>query len=242
MAGAWHLSAGEHVCWRASSHREYIDGHDRLAARAERDAGGLLLLGAGHGAPEAPCASIPQAREQMVRDRRGGRTPWVLASMSDLAGPDTAAADLVALELELAELAAQAETAVICAYQGISWEPEVLGAVTAVHSRVMGMAEPMSGFRLRATGEGYALEGSVGFESLPAFTAALHGALIRSPQLRLCCSRLEMIEAVAMRALLEVVIARPGCSLTLEHTGEAVRRAWELSGYDGAGVAVQVRP
>ncbi len=104
------------------------------------------------------------------------------------------------------------------------------------------MKPGMSGFRLRATGGSYALEGSIGFESVPAFTAALHGALIRTPELRVCCRRLELIEASAMRAMVESVLARPGSSLLLEHASDAVCRAWALSGYGESGIPVQVRP
>lgn len=248
MTGTWTLAAGEHVCWRASSDREYAVGRAELAARADRNAGGLLILG---NEPDdrrqpsvAPQVTLPEARERVLRARRNdhGRTPWVLAPMNDLAPPHTEAADMVAIELELAELAAQAETAVVCAYHGGSWGPETLGAVSALHSRVMGADPRLSGFRLRANGAGYLLEGSVGFDSLSAFTATLHGALIRSPQLRLSCRELDLFEAVAMRALVETVAARPGCSIVLEHTSQTIRRTWDLSGYGSTGIDVRVAP
>jgi hypothetical protein len=234
MTGSWVLAAGEHVCWRAGSEREYAAGRARLAERADRHAGGLLVLDG------ATRVTLSEARERVLA--AGARPPWVLTAMREIASPRTAAADLVAIELELADLAALSRTAVVCAYHGASWRPELLDAVSAVHSRVLGMTPGVSGFRLRATGGSYALEGSIGFESVPAFTAALHGALIRTPQLRVSCRRLEMIEASAMRALVETVLARPGCSLLLEGAGEAVRRAWVLSGYGESGIPVQVRP
>jgi hypothetical protein len=247
MTGSWALAAGEHVCWRASSEREYHEGRAKLAERADRHAGGLLVV---DGSPDAAMAegrasgatrvTLPEARKRVLE--AGTRAPWVLAAMGEIASPHTAAADLVAVELELADLAALSRTAVVCAYHGSSWRPELLSAVSAVHSRVLGMRPGMSGFRLRVTDGAYALEGSIGFESVPSFTATLHGAFIRSPQLRVCCRRLELIEASAMRALVETVLARPGCSLLLEHAGEAVRRAWVLSGYGESGVPVQVRP
>jgi hypothetical protein len=234
------------VCWRAGSQREYAEGRARLAERAHQQVGGLLVLdgAAGGWAPDGPSATrgvtLPEARERVLQ--AGSRAPWVLAPMREIASPSSAAADLVAIELELADLAALSGTAVVCAYHGDSWRPELLGAVTAVHSRVLGMKPGMSGFRLRATGGSYALEGSIGFESVPAFTAALHGALIRTPELRVCCRRLELIEASAMRAMVESVLARPGSSLLLEHASDAVCRAWALSGYGESGIPVQVRP
>jgi anti-anti-sigma regulatory factor len=247
MTGSWALAAGEHVCWRADSEHEYNQGRAQLAERADRHAGGLLVVdGSPDGATTQGRASgatrvtLPEARKRVLE--AGTRPPWVLAAMGQIAPPHTATADLVAVELELADLAAFSRTAVVCAYHGNSWRPELLSAVSAVHSRVLGMRLDMSGFRLRVTDGSYALEGSIGFESVPAFTATLHGALIRTPQLRVCCRQLELIEASAMQALVEAVLSRPGCSLLLEHAGEAVRRAWALSGYGDSGVPVQVLP
>jgi hypothetical protein len=51
-----------------------------------------------------------------------------------------------------------------------------------------------------------------------------------------------LIEASAMRAMVESVLARPGSSLLLEHASDAVCRAWALSGYGESGIPVQVRP
>jgi len=247
MTGLWTLTAGEHVCWRAASSREYAAGRAQLAARADRQAGGLLVVGNDgdrRGAVGAPEVTLPEARERVLRASREdhGRTPWVLAPMKNLASAQSEAADMVAIELELADLAAQAETAVVCAYHGDAWEPEVFGTVTALHSRVVGIDPRLSGFRLRSHDGAYVLEGSVGFDSLPAFTATLHGALIRTPQLRLSCRGLDLIEAAAMRALVETVATRPGCSIVLEHTSETIRRTWELSGYGATGIAVRVAP
>jgi len=234
------------VCWRAGSQREYTDGCALLAARADHHAGGLLIINGAPGTaapdsqPGMTRVTLPEARERVLG--AATRAPWVLAPMREITAPQTPAGDLIALELELADLAALTRTAVVCAYHGESWKPQLLDAVSAVHSRVVGMTPGMPGFRLRATGGSYALEGSIGFESVPAFTTALHGALIRTPQLRIGCRRLEMIEAFAMRAMVETVLTRPGSTLLLEGAGEAVHRAWALSGYGEADLPVQVRP
>jgi hypothetical protein len=252
--GSWALAAGEHVCWRAASAHDFAAGRDALSAHADRCAGGLIILddesamrGAIDGAsvtavPRTAANALTAVRERVHEARRGGRVPWVLAPMERLASPDALVAEIVAIELELAELAADTETGVVCAYQAPLWKPTLLGDIAAVHSRVLGIRPSMSGFRLRPIGaHGYALEGSVGFESLRAFTSALRGALLRTPDLRLGCERLELIDAAAWRALIETVVATPGTSVLLEGANEVVRGTWALSGYGGYGAAVQVR-
>jgi hypothetical protein len=160
-----------------------------------------------------------------------------------LSFPDAPVAEVVALELELAELAAATNTAVVCAYQASLWQPAVLRDIVAVHSRIVGIDAGSAGFRLRLLGgHTYVLEGSVGFESLRAFATALRGALIRTPDLRLGCERLELIEAAAWRVLVETVAGTPGASVLLEGVNETVLGAWLLSGYGAAGIAVQVQP
>lgn len=246
----WELTAGEHVCWRAGSIHEYAAGRDALIAQADQRAGGLLILdgdpprGVAHelGTSHGPDAALTAVRERVHRARRDGRAPWVLASMEQLTSPDAPVAEVVAIELELAELAADTRTGVVCAYRGALWRPALLGDIAPVHSRVVGITPDVSGFRLRPTGaHGYTLEGSVGFESLRAFTTALRGALLRSPNLQLHCEQLELIDAAAWRAMVETVAAAPGTSVLLKHANETVRAAWLMSGYGDAGVAVQVQ-
>ena len=248
MIEPWELTAGEHVCWRAGSADEYAAGRDALSARADRHAGGLLILDGeaaepgGRAAERSAGSTLVAVRERVHRARQGGRAPWVLAPMEFLTSPDAAAAEVVAVELELAELAADTDTGVVCAYRGPLWKPALLGDIAAVHSRVVGITPSMSGFRLRSTGgHGYTLEGHVGFDSLRGFTAALRGALLRTPELRLDCTRLELIDAAAWRALLETVAATANTSVLLDGANETVRDAWELSGYGDSGVAVRVR-
>lgn len=256
----WTLAPGEHVCWRADTLREFTAGREALAAQASRCAGGLLVLdGASVGATD-PSAAQPSSaggsgggqdfgskllavRERMRQWDGDGAVPWVLASMEQLSVPDAPVAEVVALELELAELAAATNTAVVCAYQASLWQPAVLRDIVAVHSRIVGIDAGSAGFRLRLLGgHTYVLEGSVGFESLRAFATALRGALIRTPHLRLGCERLELIEAAAWRVLVETVAGTPDASVLLEGVNETVQGAWLLSGYGAAGIAVQVQP
>ena len=254
----WTLAPGEHVCWRADSLREFTAGRAALAAQAGRCAGGLLVLDGTSVGTTDPSAAQPASssaaagqdvgskllavRERMRQWDGGGAVPWVLASMEQLSVPDAPVAEVVALELELAELAAATNTAVVCAYQASLWQPAVLRDIVAVHSRIVGIDAGSAGFRLRLLGgHSYVLEGSVGFESLRAFATALRGALIRTPHLRLGCERLELIEAAGWRVLVETVAGTPGASLLLEGVNETVHGAWLLSGYGAAGIAVQVQ-
>lgn len=251
MIESWALASGEHVCWRAASEQEYALGRAALTAHARRHAGGLIVVDDEEpgrvpveraAVPRNALATLSAVRERVRAERRGGRVPWVLAPMERLAPFDASAAEVVAVELELAELAADTDTGVVCAYRAPLWKPALLGDIAAVHSRVLGVRPGAAGFHLRSTGaRGYALDGSVGFESLSAFTAALRGALLRAPHLCLSCERLELVDAAAWRALVETVAAAPGASVLLERVNETVLRAWELSGYEGYGAAVRVR-
>jgi hypothetical protein len=51
---------------------------------------------------------------------------------------------------------------------------------------------------------------------------------------------LDLIDASALRALVETVGQFPGGSVVLDGVNETVLRAWRMSGYDATGAAVEV--
>jgi hypothetical protein len=246
----WALDAGEHVCWQVRSQQDYAAGERELITQARRAGGDVLVVGGEPAGPgqdrrtdprESAAAALGDVRRRTHAARRRGQLLWVLAAMEQLAPPDAVLNDVIASELELAELAAETETPVVCAYHAERWPPGTLGDIATVHSRVVGIQEDMAGFRLRYedAGGGYCLEGSVGFEGLRAFTATLRGALTRSPRVRLGCQGLEMIDAAAWRALVETVATVPGASVVLEYANETVVDAWRMSAYEATAVTVQ---
>jgi hypothetical protein len=255
----WVLGPGEHVCWQVRSPQEYAAGERELIRHAALSAGRLLIVGApaeganGTGgvsvlypprdldADARPGAVLRAIHGQVHAARRQGQALRVLAAMEHVASPRVPLDELVGQELELAELAAESGTSVVCAYRQQLWEPALLGDLAVVHSRVVGTQPRVAGFRLsRADAGGWALDGSVGYESLRAFTAALRGALARSPRVQLRCERLELIDASALRALVETVGRTPGGSVVLDGANETVLGAWRMSGYGASGVAVEV--
>jgi hypothetical protein len=239
------------VCWQVRSAGDYTAGTRELISRARRAGGEVLVVGGLDAADAASAATIlaergetaavlDAVRRRALASRRAGRLLWVLAAMEQLARPNAALPEVVACELELAELAIETETGVLCAYRAEQWHPGTLGDIAAVHSRVVGIDESMAGFRLRYTGTGgYCLEGSVGYEGLRAFSATLRGALDRFPQIKLSCEHLELIDASAWRVLVETVADVPGRSVVLERANETVLETWHMSGYDAAGITVQ---
>lgn len=248
----WALEAGEHVCWQARSESELAAGEQDLAAHAARAESGLLIVGCPHAVAASETVSVldpPPAgsliaavHERVHAARRDGRRLWVLAGMEHLTPADAPLDELVARELDLARLAAEAETSVVCAYRAQAWKPSLLGDLVPVHSRTVGIGVNMAGFWLRASPGGWALAGSVGFESLRAFTAALRAALARTPELALRCDEADVIDAGAWRVLVETVSEVPGASVRLEKANETVRAAWAMTGYAATGVNIQVRP
>jgi hypothetical protein len=256
MAGTrspWAIEAGEHVCWQVRSAGDYAAGEHELVSRARRAGRQVLVVGGLGAASEAGAAAatvpgpgegasavLEAVRRRAHAARRTGQLLWVLAAMEHLTRPNAALTEVVACELELAELATETETGIVCAYQAEQWHPGTLGDIAAVHSRVMGMNSGMSGFRLRYAGAGgYCLDGTVGYECLRAFTATLRGTLDRFTQVKLSCEHLELIDAAAWRALVETVAAVPGASVLLEHANETVLDTWRYSGYDTPAVTVR---
>lgn len=267
----WALDPGEHVCWQVSSPEEYADGRRALVAHAARRDGLLLVIGGaaegerrsrsvsvldsgsvsvlapaftgGLGRSETRSRAVLRAvRKEVDAARRNGRVLQVLAGMEHLASPEAPLDELVRHELDLAELAASSGTSVVCAYSRQVWKPGIVQDLAAVHSRVVGIQPRMAGFRLTCAEAGtWSLEGSVGFESLRAFSAALRGALVRAPRMRLQCAKLELIDASGLRTLIETVASTPGSSVVLDHANETVLAAWRMSGYAASGAAVEVR-
>ncbi len=232
-----------------------------MVAHSARSGSRLLIVGAvprgagdsgrvsvlepprGVGSGERPSAVFRTLRDEVHAVRRSGQSLRVLARMEYLASPQASLRELVMHEMELGELAARGGTSVVCAYSQLVWNAHIIRDLAAVHSRVMGERPPETGFRLtRADAEGWSLEGSVGFESLRAFSAAVDGALARTPRVRLRCAGLELIDAAGLQALVETVRQTPGGSVLLEQVNETVFAAWQMSGYEALGAAIEVRP
>ena len=254
------LDPGEHVCWQVSSPQEYAQGRRELIAHTARSGARLLIVGHpvdgadGVGAvrvfdPPSGTSSARSAgavwravRREVHEARLSGQKVRVLAGMDHLARLQQSLDELITQEMDLGELATYGGTSVVCAYSRLVWNVGMIQDVTAVHSRVIGLQPRTAVFRLtRADAESWWLEGSVGLESLRPFSAAVRGALARTPRARLRCARLDLIDAAAWRALVETVVQARGSSLVLEEANETVRAAWRMSGYAGYGAAIEVR-
>jgi ABC-type transporter Mla MlaB component len=188
-------------------------------------------------------AVLRAVHKEVHAARRSGRLLSVLAGMEYVASPEASLDELVQHELDLAALAASSGTSVVCAYSRQVWKPGVVQDLAVVHSRVVGIQPRMAGFRLTcaSTEAGtWSLEGSVGFESLRAFSAALRGALVRASHVRLRCAKLELIDAAGLQTLIETVAETPGSSVLLDQANETVLAAWRMSGYAATGAAVEV--
>ena len=239
------LGPGEHVCWQVSSPQEYAQGRRELIAHTARSGARLLIFGApADGGSSGPPPEILShaVRREVHEARRSGQRVRVLAGMDHLAHTQQSLDELITHEMDLGELATHGGTSVVCAYSRLLWSPGVIQDVTAVHSRVVGLRPRAAVFRLtRADAESWKLEGSVGLESLRAFSAAVRGALARTPRARLHCTRLDLIDASAWRALVETVMQSRGGSLVLEEANETVCATWRMSGYAAYGAAIEVR-
>lgn len=253
------LGPGEHVCWQVSSPQEYAQGQRDLIAHTARSGARLLIVGSpvddAHDAgavrvldyaSDAPSTRSPGVvlhvvRREVHEARRSGQKVRVLAGMDHFARPQQSLDELITHEMDLGELATHGGTSVVCAYSRMVWNPGVIQDLTAVHSRVIGLQPRTAVFRLtRADAESWWLEGTVGLESLRAFSAAVRGALVRTPRARLRCAGLDLIDAAAWRALVEAVVQARGGSLVLEGANETVRATWRMSGYAGYGAAIEV--
>lgn len=253
------LTPGEHVCWQVSSPEEYVQGRHEFIAHTSRVGGRLLILGApldgAHVGGEVsvldPARDAGSGRTSgLLRAidakahaaRRSGQALRVLAGMEHLLSPEASLEELIMCEMELGELALRGETVLVCAYSQLVWKPALLRDLAAVHSRVMGSRPRAAGFRLIQTGiDTWSLEGTVGFESRSAFSAALRGTLSRTPHARLRCGQLDLIDASALHTLVETVNEASGASLVLEQANETVLLAWQMSEYAALGAPIEVR-
>jgi anti-anti-sigma regulatory factor len=253
----WAFQPGEHVCWLVASRAEYDAGERELLARAAHAGDSVMIVGdrvrTRHHAPGAAgdldvrvgrggSAVLEVMREQAHTADSAGRGLRILAQMEHLVPPDARLEDLMACEMDVAELAGHGATSVVCAYRNSAWKRELLTGVSAVHSRLVGTVPAAVGFRITRVGEGaWALHGAVGYEAADSFAAALRALLARTKRLRLDCVNLELIDAAGWRALIGAAVGIPGAVILLEQVNETVAAAWRLSGYDDGTAPVRVR-
>jgi anti-anti-sigma regulatory factor len=252
----WAFRSGEHVCWLVRSSAEYDAGERELLACAERAGDSVMIVGdrvrTRHNAPGAVgdldvrigrdgSAVLEVMREQAYTADQAGRGLRILAQMEHLASPDARLEELIACEMDVAELADHGTTSVICAYRRSAWRRDLLTGVSTVHSRLVGAVVEAPGFRIARAGVGtWALHGVVGYEAAESFAVALRALLSRSARLRLECANLEFVDAAGWHALVGAATGAPGATVLLEHVNDTVARVWRLSGYDGT-TPVQVR-
>ncbi|HEV2636041.1 MAG TPA: MEDS domain-containing protein [Actinocrinis sp.] len=252
----WAFRSGEHVCWLVRSSAEYDVGERDLLARAAFAGESVMIVGdrvrTRHNAPGASgdvdvwvgrdgLAVLEVMREQAHTVDLAGRGLRILAQMEHLAPPDARLEDLIACEIDVAEVAGLGATSVVCAYRRSAWKRELLSGVSAVHSRLVGMGQDAAGFRIARVGaDAWALHGVIGFEAAGSFAAALRALLSRSAHLRLHCAGLELIDAAGWYALVAAATGIPGTAVLLEQVNDTVATAWRLSGYEGT-TPVQVR-
>jgi anti-anti-sigma regulatory factor len=253
----WAFRSGDHMCWLVGSRAEYDAGERELLARAAHAGDSVMIVGerlrTKHHAPGAAgeldvrvgrggSAVLEVMREQAHSVGRAGLGLRILAQMEHLAPSDAGLDDLIAREMDVAELAGHGATSVVCAYQHSAWKRELLSGVAAVHSRVVGPAPGTAGFRiLRAGTDVWTVHGEIGYEAAASFAAALRALLARYVRVRLDCTKLELIDAAGWRALVEAATSAPGARVLLERVNDTVAAAWRLSGYDDGTIPVQVR-
>lgn len=253
----WVFRSGEHVCWLVGSRAEYDAGERELLARAAHAGDSVMIVGdrvrTRHHAPgaagdlevragRAGTAVLDVVREQAHSIGRAGRGLRILAQMEHLAPPEARLEDLIAREMDVAELAGHGATSVVCAYRHSAWGQELLSGVSAVHSRLIGPAPYPAGFRLvRAGADVWAVHGAVGFDAAASFAAAIRALLARSARLRLDCARLDLIDAAGWQALIGAVTGAAGADVLLERVNDTVAATWRLSGYDDGTIPVRVR-
>lgn len=253
----WTLESGEHVCWLVRSRAEYEAGERELLARAAQTGESVMILGrrvrTRHQAPGVTAgldaragrggsAMVDLLREQALRVGRSGRPLRILARMEHLAPPDAGLEELIAREMDVAELTGHGVTSVVCAYQHTAWQAELLSGVSAVHARLIGPPAHSASFRIvPAAADAWAVHGTVGYEAAAAFEATMRALLARSSWLRLDCAQLELIDAAGWRALIAATTGTPGAQVLLERVNDTVAAAWRLSGYENGTTQVLVR-
>ena len=252
----WAFGSGEHVCWLVRTRAEYDAGERDLLARAAQAGDSVMIVGdrvrTRHHAPgsggdldvrvgRGGSTVLEVMREQAHTADRAGRSLRILAQMEHLAPPNARLEELMACEMDVAELAGHGATSVVCAYQHSTWKRELLTAVSAVHSRLLGTSPDTSGFRITRTGSGVcALHGVIGYEAAAPFGAALRAMVARGARVRLDCTDLDLIDAAGWHALVGAATSVPGAEVLLENANDTVATAWRLSGYDDATTPVLV--
>jgi hypothetical protein len=252
---------GEHVCWLVHARDEYVRGQRALIADGTSAGDNILIIGAWNGSrtrtgsgavatfdprgiQERGQAAVLRAVRRAERAAgREGRALRVLAQMEAIAAPGEALEDLVARELRFGELTSGGVVSVVCAYRQDAWDATVLGDLTAVHPRHVGARQPSVGFRMTYAGPGcWALRGAIDFDGIRAFAAVLRASMARTGQVRLLCHELDLMDAAALRTLVEAVHETPGGAVRVEGANDTVLKAWQLSGYGAMDVRVRVEP
>lgn len=211
---------------------------ERVRTRHHRPEASELEMPVGRGTT----AVLEAMQEQTQSADRTGRRLRILAQMEHLTSPDARLEDLIARELDVSRLVDYGATSVVCAYQHSIWNPDFMGSVATVHSRIVGVVPDALQFRIARTGiEGWALLGTIGYESAASFGAMLRALLGRHAHPRLDCTKLELVDAAGWGALVTAVAAVPGASLMLENVNDTVAATWHLSGYAESSVPVQVQ-
>jgi anti-anti-sigma regulatory factor len=253
----WTFRSGEHVCWLVASNVEYDAGERGLLAQAAHTGDSVMIVGdrvrTRHHTPGASgdldvrvgrdrSAVLEVMREQTHTADRAGRSLRILAQMEHLAPPDARLEDLMACEMDVAELAGHGATSVVCAYRNSAWKRELLSGISTVHSRMVGAVPDTADFRITRVGAGtWALHGAISYGAAESFAAALRALLARTTHVRLDCMKLELIDAAGWHALIGASVGIPGAVVLLEQVNTTVATAWRLSGYDDGTTPVQVR-
>jgi hypothetical protein len=240
---------------------EYVRGQRALIADGTSAGDNVLIIGgwsgggrtrSGSGAVASfdPRGTVERGQTAVLRavrraERaagRKGRALRVLAQMEAIAAPGEALEDLVARELRFGELTSGGAVSVVCAYRRDAWDAAMLGDLTAVHRRHVGAVESV-GFRMTYAGAGcWSLRGAVDFDGIRAFAAVLRASMARTGRVRLLCHELDLMDAAALRIMVEAVRDTPGGAVQVEGANDTVLKAWRLSGYGAMDVQVQVGP
>lgn len=252
---------GEHVCWLVHARDEYVRGQRALIADGTSAGDNILIIGAWTGGrTRSGSGAVASFDPRGTRERgqtavlravrraeraagREGRALRVLAQMEAIAAPGEALEDLVARELRFGELTSGGAVSVVCAYRRDAWDAAVLGDLTAVHPRHVGTRQESVGFRMTYAGPGcWSLRGAVDFDGIRAFAAVLRASMARTGQVRLLCHELDLMDAAALRTMVEAVRDTPGGAVQIEGANDTLLNAWRLSGYGAMDVQVRVEP